>query len=60
MALACPPVLDVQDCSNHAKPSTGVIFQNSVKHMRTIPQIFSGQRFKVVDERPKKEVSTVD
>ena len=50
MALACPLILDLQDCSNH---------QSSVKHMHTIPQMFSGRRFKVVDERPNKEVNTV-
>ena len=59
MALACPPILDLQDCSNHAKPLTSVVFQSSLKHMPTIPQMFSGRRFKAVDERPDKELSTV-
>lgn len=57
--LACPPILDVQDCSNHADPLTDVVFQRSVKNMRTIPLMFPGRRFRVVDERPNKEVSTV-
>lgn len=58
MALACPSILDVQDCSNHAKSLTGVVFQNGVIHMRTIHQMFPGRRFGVVDQRPNKEVST--
>ena len=60
MALGCPPTLDVQDCSNHAKPSTGVITPEQRKTYAHHPSNFPEQRFKVVDERPKKEGSTVD